>query len=431
MMRVSRELKIGVFLAVVLAIMAFFIFTVGDLGRVFRKPGYPLLATFDTAAGVDPGVLVRVAGIKVGRVKSIELVGTKARFTLEITPSFRVPLGSRATQSVLGLLGEKYIEIKPGDGPGYCEPGGELETTEPIGFDQVGSLFLSIGNEIKELSATLKDVAGPESRAGVKAILANMSAFSAELRDFMAANKDGLGRSIRDADRAIADLSARMTETLAAVRGLADDNRESVRTSLTRVQDVLSRMEEAVTLMKSTLDKVDKGQGTLGKLVNDPGLYGKAEETVDRVRTVLGPVAGMTAELGVEASYYGESDKLKGALSLALRPSPTALVLAGIVHDPWRDRFAYSLQGGLRWMGLRPRAGLIESEFGVGLDWLAFRDRVVLSLEGFDFNREGSPRLRLFGRWRPFDHLSVLLGMDDVVEDGGREVFFGVGVQSR
>ena len=254
----------------------------------------------------------------------------------------------------------------------------------------------------------------------------------------MAANKDGLGRSIqgtdravRELDRTIAALSAKMTEALDAVRGLADENREGVRTSLARIQDILSRMEEAVGLLKAALDKVDKGQGTLGKLVNEPGLYDRAEEAVDKVRTVLDPVAGMTAELGVEAAYYGESGKYKGALSLALRPTPKTLALAGIVHDPWRDRFTYALQGGLRWSNLQPRAGIIESEFGVGLDYLAFRDRVVLSVEGLDFNRESSPRLRLFGRWRPFDHLSVLLGLDDVVEDAGREVFFGVGIHSR
>jgi len=160
----SRELKIGIFLACTLAIMAVFIFIVGDLGRLFQKPGYPLTVMFDTAAGVDVGVLVRVAGIKVGRVKRIELDGTKARFTLVITPSFRVPRGSRATQAALGLLGEKYIEILPGSGPGYCDPGDELEGLTPVGFDQIGKLFVSIGDEIKDVSATLKDMVGSESR---------------------------------------------------------------------------------------------------------------------------------------------------------------------------------------------------------------------------------------------------------------------------
>ena len=434
----SRELKIGIFLAVVLAIMGVFIFTVGDLGRVFRKAGYQLTVTFDSAAGVDPGVLVRVAGIKVGRVKSIELVGTRAVFTLDIVPSFRVPRGSRATQSTLGLLGEKYIEIQPGEGPGYYEPGSELEGVSPVGFDRIGSLFVSIGAELKDLSATLKEMVGPESRANVKDLLGNMSAFSAELRDFMAVNKDGLSRSIQgtsqavqDFDRTIASLSTKMTETLGAVQGLADENRESVRASLARIQEILSRMEEVVRLMKETLDKVDKGQGTLGKLVNEPGLYDRAEEAVDKVRTALDPVAGLRAEFGFGTDYYGKSDKLKSALSLALRPNPGTLVLAGIVHDPWRDRFTYSLQGGLRWMSLQPRAGIIESRFGVGLDYLAFRDRVVLSLEGIDFNRERNPRLRLFGRWRPFEHFSLLLGMDDVIESRAREVFFGFGIHSR
>lgn len=434
----SRELKIGIFLACTLAIMAVFIFIVGDLGRLFQKPGYPLTATFDTAAGVDVGVLVRVAGIKVGRVKRIELVGTKARFTLVVMPSFHVPRGSRATQAILGLLGEKYIEILPGPGPGYYEPGSEIEGVTPISFDQIGNLFLSIGGEIKDLSATLKEMVNDESRKNVKDILQNMSAFTSDLDGFLAKNKDGLSRSIQgssqavqDFDRKVQEISGAMTEAIASVKGLAEDNRESVRTSLDRIKDILSRMDEVVRLMKETLDKIDKGEGTLGKLVREPGLYDRVEETVDKARSVLGPVSALRADLAFRTDYYGESDKLKSALSLAVWPNSTSLVLAGIASDPWRDRFTYSLQGGLRWNNFVPRAGIIESEFGAGLDYLAFRDRVVLSLEGFDFNRERNPRFRLFGRWTPFEHISILLGLDDVADERAREVFFGFGIHSR
>jgi phospholipid/cholesterol/gamma-HCH transport system substrate-binding protein len=434
----SRELKIGIFLAVVLAIMAIFIFTVGDLGRLFQKPGYPLIVYFDTAAGVDEGVLVRVAGIKVGRVKKIALVGIRARFTLVITPSFQVPRGSRATQAILGLLGEKYIEILPGSGPGYCDPGDELEGLSPIGFDQIGKLFISIGGEIKDVSATLKEMVNDKSRKNVKDILQNMSEFTSELDEFLAKNKDGLGRSIQgssqaiqDFDRKVQEISASLTEAVTAIKGIAEDNRESVRTSLTRIQELLSRMDEVVRLMKETMDKVDKGQGTLGKLVNEPGLYSRAEEAVDKARAVLDPISALRTDFSFRTDYYGESDKLKSALSLALWLNPKALVLAGVANDPWRDRFTYSLQSGLRWMNFVPRAGIIESEFGAGLDYLAFRDRVVLSLEGFDFNRDRNPRFRLFGRWMPFDHISILLGMDDVIERRAREVFFGIGIHSR
>jgi phospholipid/cholesterol/gamma-HCH transport system substrate-binding protein len=433
-----RELKIGIFLAFTLAVMAVFIFIVGDLGRLFQKSGYPLTVTFDTAAGVDVGVLVRVAGIKVGRVKQIELVGTRARFTLNITHSFHVPRGSRATQATLGLLGEKYIEILPGSGPGYFDPGDELEVVEPIGFEQIGSLFVSIGSEIKDLSATLKEMVNAESRKNVKDILQNLSTASADLDGLLAQNKDGLTRTIQgsgqvlqNVDQKVQEISASLTEAVRSLRGLAEDNREGVRASLDRINEILSKMDEAVRLMKGTLERIDRGEGTLGKLVREPELYDRAAEAVDKAGAALGPVSAFRAGLSFRTDYYGDSDKFKSALTLALWPNPKALLLAGISNDPWQDRFRYSLQGGLRWLNVVPRAGIIESSFGAGVDYLAFQDRLALSLEGFDFNRAGHPRLRLFGSWSPIAHLSLRAGLDDVMDKKAREVFIGFGIQSR
>jgi ABC-type transporter Mla subunit MlaD len=63
----KQQLRIGIFLAVALVIMAVFIFIVGDLGRFFRKPGYAVYVSLETVAGLDPSATVRMSGIGSGK----------------------------------------------------------------------------------------------------------------------------------------------------------------------------------------------------------------------------------------------------------------------------------------------------------------------------------------------------------------------------
>jgi hypothetical protein len=116
---------------------------------------------------------------------------------------------------------------------------------------------------------------------------------------------------------------------------------------------------------------------------------------------------------------------------LGLRVTPRAFFEAGLVRDPWKDEFAFSLLGGYRLGNFVPRFGLIESQFGVGLDYYAFGDSWMLRAEGFDFNRLGRPRFRLSARFAPWNSLYFVFGADELALAARREVFFGLGVTLR
>jgi hypothetical protein len=131
--------------------------------------------------------------------------------------------------------------------------------------------------------------------------------------------------------------------------------------------------------------------------------------------------------VGVSAEYYSQSSLLKSRISFLLRPSPGKQLLARIVQDPMDDRFTFTLQGGLRWKDLSARIGMIESTFGAGLDYYLMDDRIRMSIEGYDFNRESQPHFRLKAEVSLFSSLFLILGIDDFTLDPNREVFFGIG----
>jgi phospholipid/cholesterol/gamma-HCH transport system substrate-binding protein len=433
----KREIKIGLFVTGAFLILAVIIFIVGDLSEAIRKPGYVLNVRIGSALGLEKNSDVKMAGIKIGYVKDILFDQRRARVVMNVYPRFQVPKGSRATLASLGLLGERFMEIVPGDEAGYFAPGESLEGLPTVSFDQIGTLFLTVGDEIKQLSASLKEVVGKDNGANLKQTLRNLSSLTAELNSFLTANKGGLGDTVRNASRAVEDVGPRLREVtdninkaVAEYRALAGENRDGVQRNMKKLEDLLEEIGKAVDRLNESLEKVRKSEGSLGKLVNEPALYDEVEGAVADVRKIVGPVSSIRAGVELRGDYYGSDNLVKGSLGLGLR-SGDKLFLAGIAHDPWRDRFVYSLQGGLRWGGLAARAGIIESEFGAGVDYYAFKDRLAVGVEGFDLNREPGPRFRLYGKYYPAKSLFLVAGIDDFTLASGREVFFGLGVGLR
>lgn len=433
----KREIKIGLFLTGAFLIMAVIIFIVGDLAEAFKKPGYILNVRIASALGLEKKSDVKMAGIMIGYVKDVVLDRRQARVVMNIYPRFKVPKGSKATLASLGLLGERFMEIVPGSEADYFAPGETLEGLPTVSFDQIGTLFLTVGDEIKQLSASLKDVLSKDNEGSLKQTLRNLSSLAVELNSFLSENRGGLGDTFRNASRAVEDAGLRMREVadninkaVAEYGALAGENREGVKRNMKKLEDLLDEIGKAVDRLNESLEKVRKSEGSLGKLVNDPALYDEVEGAVAEVRKVAGPVSSIRAGVELRGDYYGSSDLVKGSLGLGLR-SGDKIFLAGITHDPWQDRFVYSLQGGLRWGGLAPRAGIIESEFGAGVDYFAFKDRLAVGVEGFDLNREPAPRFRAYGKYYPSKSFFLVAGIDDFTQASGREVFFGLGVGLR
>jgi phospholipid/cholesterol/gamma-HCH transport system substrate-binding protein len=75
------------------------------------------------------------------------------------------------------------------------------------------------------------------------------------------------------------------------------------------------------------------------------------------------------------------------------------------------------------------RAGIFESDGGVAADYYLFDDRLILSMEAFDFDADSDPHLKFKADYTPFQHIYVTAGFDDFISDDGNEsFFFGAGL---
>lgn len=430
-----RELKIGIFLAGTFLILGIFIFIVGDFSTWFRKSGYELVAYFQTATGLEKQAAVRLAGVRIGYIKEIRLAKRQAEVVMSISSKYQVPKGSKAALASLGLIGEKYVEITPGDQAANFEPGGAMESTPAISFDQIGALALSIGEEIKSVSKSLSEITGQESRTDIRETLRNLNSFTDDLKNFMDENKQNLHASIqgvseaaRDLDQRVGAVSKNLDETIEAIKGMAQENRGAVKSDIEKLGGVLDDLKESVRLLRQSLEKIDKGEGTVGKLIQDPELYDKAKSTLASVENMVGPLRSVKPIGLFHLDYLGDSRKVKSIATLGLSLSRRYFVLGQAVQDPLLKKFTYSAEGGMRWNFLAARAGIIESTFGAAVDLLSLSDRLVFSVEGFDFQRDIGPHFRFTTQVSLIRYLHLVAGLDDFGRAEKRQVYFGLGV---
>ena len=141
-MRAGAVLETLLGLAVLIAAGAFLIYAQGHLDEGPGGDSYALTARFSTVGDLSRGADVRVAGVPVGTVQSIELDPQTyfARAQLRIRSDIEIPQDSTAKIATAGLLGGAYVEIEPGGGLDALAPGGEIEFTQGAVdlFDLVG-----------------------------------------------------------------------------------------------------------------------------------------------------------------------------------------------------------------------------------------------------------------------------------------------------
>lgn len=132
---------------VVVAVAGFFlVFSLSQRSDASTGDSYDLIAKFDRADGVSPGTDVRVAGVKVGTVRSVKLDQTtfKAEATLAIRKDVQIPEESAAQIQSDSLLGGSYIHIQISGMPDNMQPGSKFEYTRGS-MDILGILLEAVG----------------------------------------------------------------------------------------------------------------------------------------------------------------------------------------------------------------------------------------------------------------------------------------------
>jgi phospholipid/cholesterol/gamma-HCH transport system substrate-binding protein len=126
----TRDFVVGLFVLAGLGAVGLLSLQVGGLS--YKGPGgLRLVAGFDQIGGLKARAPVVVSGVKVGQVTEIELDPTlRARVSLEVDRSLKLPVDTTAAIRTSGLLGDQFLALEPGAEDDLLKDGDAIDRTE-------------------------------------------------------------------------------------------------------------------------------------------------------------------------------------------------------------------------------------------------------------------------------------------------------------
>jgi len=206
-----------------------------------------------------------------------------------------------------GFLGEKYVEITPGT-PGVpkLEPNGVVEQgAPPADVEQFLSNMNAIREDFKEVIKPIGDILKAVDAKKVENVINNIDQFSGQLTGIAKDSRETIQKA-KDAFAGLEEIGDKVKKGEGTLGKLITDDaiyqeaKRTVETAKEAVETVKSATESAKQTMetfKNVAEKVERGEGTLGKLVKDESLYQEAKETVQSARDAVQAVKGIAEKV--------------------------------------------------------------------------------------------------------------------------------------
>ncbi|WP_413558772.1 MlaD family protein [Bdellovibrio sp. HCB209] len=236
----STQVKVGIFLAIGIVVILGSIFFIGGEKSVF-KSYVNLHAHFDQVQGLAEGSVVSLSGVTIGNVQKINFLSEKnaldvvMRVDKEYTA--RIREGSQVEIRTQGALGDKFVFIIPADPRNpEIKDGAILEVAKPtdlIGVisergSEAGKLF-DVINEMYKIAKSMND-------------------------------NDRLGKIMANFESTSANLSKVSGDASKIMNQLNEGNSGE-------------KLKHTINKLDAIVSKVDRGEGTLGALINDPSIH--------------------------------------------------------------------------------------------------------------------------------------------------------------
>jgi phospholipid/cholesterol/gamma-HCH transport system substrate-binding protein len=241
----SQTVRVGLFFILGLA-LAWITFESLNGGHLFKPRGFTLVAGFSNLKGLKTGDEVRMAGVKVGAVHLTRLAPNRVEALLTIEPGTQIPVDAVASVEQSSLLGSNYLGVTFGTpGGALLQDGEEIRTKPTVDMSEVISQLGTLGSKLEQVIGDIGKSMGTGGESG---------------------------NLFQRLDKLVTENGPRITETVS------------------NLQDITARIKG--------------GEGTIGKLVNDPKMHDELVASVGEIklaaaeaRTFLSDTKGIVADV--------------------------------------------------------------------------------------------------------------------------------------
>lgn len=437
----STEIKVGLFALMALVVVAIMNLKLSKNPSVLGSTN-ELFFRVDDASGLISNTAVKVAGVKVGIIKSISLDQGRAKIVilihggLDLTKSAKVEIVSN------GILGDRYISIIGGD------PTDEmLKSGDEIKNIIVSGSLGDVMGEVSKVATALQEVASAIKSATVDGtdatpigrIIVNIEKLTEDLAQITADNKDKVNNVIDGVEE--------LTETLKIAFG--EQGRDEFKQAWGNVTQSMGKLDRSLSNIEQVTGKMADGEGTIGRLLNDEETVNGINKAVDNLNRVLGGALSLRTTFDYHSEYMMDRSDIQSFVGLQIQPGLDRYYYLGVVLDPLgvtketssrtsttttppgttvvtekdnsntnKDAIKFTALFAKNFYDFTFKGGLIQSSGGFGVDYHFYRQKVSLSAEMFDLD---DPNLRMFATWRPYRGIYLVGGGDSILQREDRD----------
>lgn len=288
----GAELQVGgLVLAAIVVLVAGVVWITGaDIGgEQFR-----FYVVSPQAAQVSEGSRVYVHGVDVGSVRTVGLAERGVVLGLEVSDEVTIPADSRAEIAPSGFLGSQMVNLIPGGADRRLTAGDTI--AGGTGSDLQG-LARNLGQRAEDVldrtARVLSDTAIRSLNSGADDLAGTLR----ELRTLVEEERRTLRSLVQNLDRTSQNLAGATGPELRNTVGRLD----SLTAELNRTSEELTASSRSLA---SILAKVDRGDGSLGRLVNDEGLYRSMTAAAENLQSASEEIALLSRDLRENPEKY-------------------------------------------------------------------------------------------------------------------------------
>lgn len=272
------EIQVGITVLIAMAILLWGVTWLREFSIARRVHVWHVV--FTQTGGLGASDEVQVNGIRKGSVSSMKLVGDHVDVELALASDVVLTTDSKVSIRNVGLMGEKVIAV---DLRSTGRPYTSRDTIPGIYEKGIPEVMAQLGGSVEAVASITEQIQAlanaMNANGDVAGIVRNFRDASRDLKEMVSENRAALRSTLQNFSAASRTAKSLTTDREANLRRTLDDFSSAAE----RMDHIAARLDS----LTATLNKVSRGQGTVGKLVNDDKVYTDLSQSIAEFRSLI------------------------------------------------------------------------------------------------------------------------------------------------